>query len=464
MTGSIPTQFGLMSNVRFVRINNNKLVGQLPKEIGNLTKIASLYIDSNQLNGTLPDVFDNLNQLERLYAYDNSLTGLIPSSIWRAQSLSRLDLRRNDLYGTVPDEYCEKMDLLELDDANWFIDAPKIDCQCCKRSCVLWDAVFNPMGSNIKCPNENVLNLFDDFGIRSTFIKDIHTNGTVGIPFKGICSSPTGCFNVKGEDMNDGLKLKEWHFGYSNTNKSIILSKPNDAICDVINICGNPIDSNHPRRRILNYFMQTLISNSSILYDTGSYEYKALCWMMGNEDDLGTIEHLDECDGTIFQFCIMGLFFSSTNYLNSMKPFSSSDHLCHFDGIKCGENNQFIEAINFQNKGLSGTLITEIGLIESLKVIDLSNNQMRGKIDEAIFNDTLPNLEIFNVNNNFFEGEVPIILLSHPRLRQFDISSNLFVGNLPSTFMCPSTLGKSTKFQVIYLYLYINHLFTFVFT
>ena len=56
-------------------------------------------------------------------------------------------------------------------------------------------------------------------------------------------------------------------------------------------------------------------------------------------------------------------------------------------------------------------LINEIVLLESLKKNDLSNNQMKGTIDNGVFNEKLPNLEILNVNKIFFEGEIPSKLL-----------------------------------------------------
>ena len=91
---------------------------------------------------------------------------------------------------------------------------------------------------------------------------------------------------------------------------------------------------------------------------------------MGDENDVGTIDYLNECDGTLLQFCIIGLFFSSMNYLDFLSPFSSAGHLCDLKGIDCDKNNKLIEAISFHNKSLTGnliTLITEIGLIESVK-------------------------------------------------------------------------------------------------
>ena len=86
-----------------------------------------------------------------------------------------------------------------------------------------------------------------------------------------------------------------------------------------------------------------MISNSSILYDTESYEHKALCCMMRDKNHVNTIDDLDECDGTLFQFGIIRLFFSSTNHLESLKPFQSSNNLCNLSGIKCETNNQFIK-------------------------------------------------------------------------------------------------------------------------
>ena len=257
----------------------------------------------------------------------------------------------------------------------------------------------------------------------------------ISFDFDDVCPSP--CYEIE-------LNEKEWHFGYSNTSKSIVSSDPNNPICDAVNICGKLIDSYHPRRIILNYFMQTLVSNSSILHDTTSYEHKALCWMMGDENDLGDIDYLVECDGTLLQFCIIGLFFSSTNYLSSLDSFSSSGHLCDISGIKCDANKKFIEELNLHDKNLIGTLNSEIGLLQRLQKIDLSANKLNGTIDDAILN--LPNMEVFDITSNSFEGNTETIqkLLLRPFLKSLHISSNLFVGSLPSSIPYPSTLGRST--------------------
>ena len=106
------------------------------------------------------------------------------------------------------------------------------------------------------------------------------------------------------------------------------------------------------------------------------------------------------------------MFFTSTNYLETLNSASSSDHFCTFDEIKCDISNKFIKEINFINTSLSGSLNTNISLLESLTKIDLSDTQMRGSIDGEIFNKKLTNLEIFDVNSNIFEGEIPTLLSS----------------------------------------------------
>ena len=165
LTGSLPTQIGLMSSVEQVSLYNNKLVGQIPTEIRNWKNIQGLFIDSNKLSGTLPDVFHNLTQLKWLYANDNLFTGEIPSSIWNVDSLDWLRLQNNNMTGSVPDYFCANITILELDDSSWFIDSPKVDCSCCDKSCHFWDPVFNPTGTNTKCPDENILDLYNDYGI-----------------------------------------------------------------------------------------------------------------------------------------------------------------------------------------------------------------------------------------------------------------------------------------------------------
>ena len=127
-TGSIPTEFGLLSNLNFVKIDFNQLEGRLPSEIGNLSSCISFYCLTNSLSGqipseiglmtalrqvrlhrnkftgTIPSEIGNLNNIELFWANTNELTGPIPSEIGFMTSMEEFRMYNNKLSGTIPED------------------------------------------------------------------------------------------------------------------------------------------------------------------------------------------------------------------------------------------------------------------------------------------------------------------------------------------------------------------------
>ena len=104
ITGSIPSEIGLMSNLTSLELESNDLAVSVPSEIGLMTSLTSLGLDSNDLIGTIPSEIGLLSSLTDLDISLNALTGTIPSEIGLMASLVHLDLYKNDLSGTVPSE------------------------------------------------------------------------------------------------------------------------------------------------------------------------------------------------------------------------------------------------------------------------------------------------------------------------------------------------------------------------
>ena len=49
-----------------------------------------------------------------------------------------MDLSDNNLHGSIPDEFCSEVSVL-ADFSEWFLDEPKIKCDCCSSShCYIW--------------------------------------------------------------------------------------------------------------------------------------------------------------------------------------------------------------------------------------------------------------------------------------------------------------------------------------
>jgi Leucine-rich repeat (LRR) protein len=87
-----------------LNLSSNSLTGTIPSEVGLLTKLTSLDLSENSLKGTIPSQIALMSNLAELYLYNNNLTGTIPSQLALMSNLSGLSLRDNSLTGTIPSE------------------------------------------------------------------------------------------------------------------------------------------------------------------------------------------------------------------------------------------------------------------------------------------------------------------------------------------------------------------------
>ena len=105
LSGSIPTQMGLLTSLAELRLDSNSLSGTLPTELGLPTAMMEhLHLDSNSLNGPIPTELGELTSLDELRLYSNSLSGTFPTELGELTSLRELSLQTNALSGTIPTE------------------------------------------------------------------------------------------------------------------------------------------------------------------------------------------------------------------------------------------------------------------------------------------------------------------------------------------------------------------------
>ncbi|KAJ3100750.1 hypothetical protein HDU97_001977 [Phlyctochytrium planicorne] len=67
LSGEIPAELALLSNLRVLALDNNELTGTIPKELGRLSRLEHLYLHFNNLTGMIPKEFGYLGNLETLY-------------------------------------------------------------------------------------------------------------------------------------------------------------------------------------------------------------------------------------------------------------------------------------------------------------------------------------------------------------------------------------------------------------
>eukprot|EP00298_Acanthocystis_sp_HF-20_P013587 c20422_g1_i2.p1 GENE.c20422_g1_i2~~c20422_g1_i2.p1 ORF type:complete len:899 (+),score=272.49 c20422_g1_i2:41-2737(+) len=104
LSGCIPSQLGLLSNIDYLQFNNNKFECTIPKEISELSILIGFEIESNSIFGTIMTEFGLLTQLTVLNIGSNLISGTIPTEIMLLKELKKLELNLNLISGSLPSQ------------------------------------------------------------------------------------------------------------------------------------------------------------------------------------------------------------------------------------------------------------------------------------------------------------------------------------------------------------------------
>ena len=99
---TIPPSISVMSKLRILTVNINRLTGTIPSSLGSLAQLEELYFSDGKLSGSIPSSLGSLSKLRWLSFLDNELSGSIPSSFGLLTSLKHMQLLQNKLTGPIP--------------------------------------------------------------------------------------------------------------------------------------------------------------------------------------------------------------------------------------------------------------------------------------------------------------------------------------------------------------------------
>jgi len=441
-----------MTHIQDFDASHNLISGTIPKEM-NEWNWWNIFLHNNKLTGSIPP----LTVLNRLYLSQNKLTGDIPDEIWNP-NITGVRLRDNEVRGAVSDLFCANLAFadgfeeesiydLAVDNSRWFIDQPMVTCPCCDDNiCHLWeyhDQIIVGGTRKPSCPNTNLFSVSIFFRyVLHDIISDVYIARNVGFGVEekiDFCLSPTGCYEMK-MNKNDGFNAdtlsfdKTFRLGYSAAARGLAEF---DHECDAVDICGTLFEADDPKRMGLNHLTHIAFEDLALLDDPSSGEYKAMCWIM-TQDEL--YHEFDICDGTLLQRYVIVLFyFTMKDSMDTIELLSK--HTCDWQGVTCDPSRTFVEGVELPDMNLQGTLITEIGLLTRLRKLDLGQNELSGTIDISLIK-YLPHLEVFDVSKNKLRGTISDNLVTLPSLKKLNVSNNLIVGSLPFGVRYAGDLGK----------------------
>ncbi|EEF43610.1 Interleukin-1 receptor-associated kinase, putative [Ricinus communis] len=176
-----------------------------------------------------------------------------------------------------------------------------------------------------------------------------------------------------------------------------------------------------------------------------------------------------------------GILLLSFKYSTLSDPLSvleswnyDDDTPCSWNGVTCtelglqGTPDMFrVTSLVLPSSQLLGSIPPDLGFIQHLKHLDLSNNYLNGSLPSSIFNATelevislsgneisgelsesiggMKNLQLLNLSDNALAGKVPKNLTSLQNLTVVSLRSNYFSGYVPSGFNSVQVLDLSSN-------------------
>jgi Leucine-rich repeat (LRR) protein len=440
LTGEIPASFGQLNSLQRLDLSHNHLTGWIPSELGNacgsLLELQLSYnnisgsipaslsscswlqlldMSNNNLSGPLPDsLFGNLGSLDQLLLSNNLISGSFPVSVSSCKRLRIVDFSSNRISGVIPPDICPGAALLEelrMPDNLITGEIPAQLSQCSQLKRI--DFSLNYLNGSIPPELGKLKNLEQ---LIAWF------NGLEGRipPELGNCS------NLKDLILNNNQLSGEI---------PVELFKCSNL--EWISLTSNGLTGEIPREfGLLTRLAALQLGNNSL---SGQIPRElancsSLVWLDLDSNKLtGEIpSRLGRQQGAK---ALSGILSGNTlvfvrNVGNSCKGVGG---LLEFAGIR-PERLQQIPSLRtcIFTRLYSGAVLNLFTKYQTLEYLDLSYNELRGKIPEE-FGDMVA-LQVLVLAHNQLSGEIPPSLGQLKNLGVFDASHNRLQGHIPDSF------------------------------
>ena len=464
ITGSIPASLSNCTSLQTIDFSINSLTGEIPKVLGELKSLQILDLSQNQIIGWIPPELGNAcNSLQQLKLANNNISGLIPSSFSSCSWLQLLDLSNNNISGPLPDSLFRNLGSLDnLLLSNNIISGPFPASISSCQSLKIIDFSSNKISGFIPkdlCPGAaslEELRMPDNLIVgeipaklaKCSQLKRIdfslnYLNGSIPAELGQLENLETliAWFNgLEGSippELGKCRNLKDLILNNNKLTGEIPLELFNCNNLEWISLTSNKLSGEIPPEfgKLTRLAVLQLGNNSLSGQIPGELaNCSSLIWLDLNSNKLtGEIPpRLGRQQGAK---ALTGIL--SGNTLVFVRNVGSSCRgaggLLEFAGIRPDRLLQVPTLKTCQFTRLySGAVLSMFTKYQTLEYLDLSYNQLRGKIPEE-FGDMIA-LQVLELAHNQLSGEIPSSLGRLKNLGVFDASHNRLQGQIPDSF------------------------------
>ncbi|KAK7380446.1 hypothetical protein VNO78_32957 [Psophocarpus tetragonolobus] len=391
--------FNFTTNLRGLNLGGNLLEGTIPDGFGKtMNSLEFLVLSSNKLQGNIPASLGNICTLQELYLSNNNLSGglssFVQNSSWcKRHVLHSLDLSNNWITGILPN-LSIFTSLRKLD-----LSSNRLTGEIPKSIGLLHQLQGLRLDENYLEGDVNELHL----NSLSQLMELDLTYNSLSLKFGTTWIPPFQLLNLGLASCKLGPSFPSW----IQTQSQLSFLDISDA----------EIDDFVPE-----WFWSKLQSISEMNMSCNNLKgtIPNLPIKLANDGGGIFILHSNQFEGGIPSFL------SRAQTLDLSK-----NKISNLNTLVCGNRaSESMRTLDLSNNQIMGQLPNCWEHLSSLAYLDLRNNKLSGKIPQSM--GTLVNLQALVLRNNNLIGELPLTLKNCSSLVLLDVSENLLSGPVPS--------------------------------
>ncbi|KAK8567393.1 hypothetical protein V6N12_005983 [Hibiscus sabdariffa] len=440
LTGEIPSSFGELKSLQRLGLSSNNLTGWIPPELGNACEsLLELRLSYNNLSGPVPGSLSSCSYLQVLDLSNNNITGPFPDSILQnLSSLEALLLSNNIIFGPFPSSisYCKSLRVVDLSSNKFFGIIPPDICPgaaALEELKIPDNLVTGQIPSQLsQCPQ-----------LRTVDLSLNYLNGSIPAELGALenLEQLIAWFNdLEGQipkELGKCSKLKDLILNNNQLSGEIPVELFNCSNLEWISLTSNELTGSIPLEfGMLSRLAVLQLANNSLSGEIPGElgNCTSLVWLDINSNKL-TGEIPSRLGRQLGAKSLSGILSGNTlvfvrNVGNSCKGVGG---LLEFAGIRPERLQQIpnLKSCDF-TRMYSGAVLSLFTQYQTLEYLDLSYNELRGKIPEEI--GEMVALQVLELAHNQLSGEIPSSLGQLRNLGVFDASHNRLQGQIPESF------------------------------